>query len=283
MKTTRTTSAAPPVISTLSDEGERLLLVDEAVHEVELEVSRDAARQGRADHHPGRGVAREIHRLPRLRGPRFDRRAHLGRDDGLEVRRGRDRRDHLRRPARLTKQQHAAVLAADRVEVGDEVVDESLEVSRGAGRRRRHLRLRVRGVARALGEDALHLRVDEPVANLRRDHGGEDAATDARPTTPVETTTRSAIERRHRDHTRPNVPATTARIARAAPRARGSGSRRRAARLIAEPAHGEHDLGILRVLLDLRPQPLDVDVDQRLSAWCRYPQTFSSSTSRVKT
>src|SRR3954451_22856690 len=32
--------------------------------------------------------------------------------------------------------------------------------------------------------------------------------------------------------------------------------------LVADAAHGQHDLGLLRVALDLRPQPLDVHVDQ---------------------
>src|ERR1700712_109402 len=33
-------------------------------------------------------------------------------------------------------------------------------------------------------------------------------------------------------------------------------------RLVADPSHGDHDRGVLRVDLDLGPQPLDVDVDQ---------------------
>ena len=36
----------------------------------------------------------------------------------------------------------------------------------------------------------------------------------------------------------------------------------RAARLVAHAAHGHHDRGVLRIDLDLRPQPLDVHVDQ---------------------
>src|SRR5262245_50973632 len=49
--------------------------------------------------------------------------------------------------------------------------------------------------------------------------------------------------------------------------------------LVADSTHGHHDLGVLRVVLDLGPQPCTCTLTSRVSAAWRYPQTCSSSTS----
>ena len=63
---------------------------------------------------------------------------------------------------------------------------------------------------------------------------------------------------------RQNVSAASygARAAGSAARQPSSTAHPPSARLVADTADGHHDLGVLRVVLDLGPQPLDVHVDQ---------------------
>src|SRR6478609_10589960 len=85
------------------------------------------------------------------------------------------------------------------------------------------------------------------------------------PSSIVTMTTRKPSEARHRCRTRRHAPRSTEPTREATP-----AGPLRAARsvisggtgLVADPAHGHDDLGPLRVVLDLRAQPLHVDVDE---------------------